>query len=411
MESFFRLLAERARDKEPSIIRELLQYSQLPGMISLGGGYPNPETFLLQSAEFTFTGSAKSHRFSKEELAKASQYGPSRVAKSLEPLLIDWHEKKGGPKLREGELCVLNGSQEGLFILSYLLLETGDAVVLSEPSYPGAISAFSSFKASFVPIPLDRDGMDMECLEQRLKDREKEGKAPPKFIYTIPKGHNPGGISMSLKKRRKLLEIAQIHELIVLEDDPYELLRYDTEELPSLQSLDPDGRVIRLDSFSKIFLPGLRLGYVSAASEIVRLFELVKQSLNLHSSSFNQAILASYLQKEGAYGLLEEVRKTCSLYVQKRDLIVDAAREYLPEAVEFDEPQGGFFLWLRLPEKIDARELHSRFTESHKVLLVPGYGFSTQNACRNCMRASFATVSSEDLREGIARFSRMLEDY
>ena len=404
-------LAKRAQGKQPSLIRELLKFARLPGMISLGGGYPNPDTFIFSSVALNFKGSEKVIELKGDNLIAASQYGPSRVDPSLEPLLKDWHKTKGGVDLPDNGICVLNGSQEGLFIAAYLLVDEGDSIIVSEPTYPGAISAFSSFKATYVPITLQRDGMDTDELAETLSTLQKENKKLPKFIYTIPNGHNPGGVTMSLAKRKKLLEVAEQYDILVIEDDPYELISYTDEKITSLQELDTEGRVIRFDSFSKIFVPGFRVGYVSGNPEIVRHFELFKQSSNLHTSTFNQRILAAYLGEEGPPALLKHIKTSCAKYNVHRSAIVKAAKELLPETVQFEEPKSGLFVWFRLAEGTDAGAMHEKFTESHKVLLVPGYGFSTKGGCRNCMRASFSSVAPETLREGIERFAKMIKDF
>ena len=411
MRAFEERLAKRAKDKQPSLIRELLKYARLDGMISLGGGYPNPDTFIFSSVSLNFKGTDKVIELKGPNLLAASQYGPSRVDPALEPLMKQWHKAKGGVDLDDGSLCVLNGSQEGLFILAYLLINEGDSIIVSEPTYPGAISAFSSFKATYHSVDLQGDGMDTDGLATLLQNLKKEGNALPKFIYTIPNGHNPGGVTMSLAKRKRLLEIAKEHDLLVIEDDPYELISYVDEKITTLQELDTEGRVIRLDSFSKIFVPGFRVGYVTGRPEVVRQFELFKQSSNLHTSTFNQRILAAYLAEEGPKALLAHIKRSCAMYDTHRSAIIAAAREELPKEVEFEEPKSGLFIWFRLPEQLDSGKMHERFTESHKVLLVPGYGFSTKGGCRNCMRASFSTVPPEKLKEGITRFAKMIEDF
>jgi 2-aminoadipate transaminase len=291
------------------------------------------------------------------------------------------------------------------------MIDEGDCVVVSEPTYPGAISAFSAFQASYCPIEIDEHGMNTDLLEETLNERRKNGMIPPKMVYVIPNGHNPGGVTMSFERRKHLLRIASDNDLIIVEDDPYQLINYTDETIVSLQELDTEGRVIRLDSFSKIFVPGFRIGYVSGAKDIVRYFELYKQSSNLHTSSFNQRVIASYLKEAGSESLLNHIKGSCALYKKNRDAMVDAAMEFLPESVNFNIPQSGLFIWFSLGEEVNCEAMHRRFTESHKVLLVPGSAFSTKGGCVNCMRASFSTVKQEDIRVGIERFAEMITDF
>ncbi|MCK4409814.1 MAG: PLP-dependent aminotransferase family protein, partial [Candidatus Eisenbacteria sp.] len=328
--------AERARGKEPSPIRELLKYLKIEGMISLGGGYPNPDTFVFDRVDVRFkdgsTGSLEG-----SELTVASQYGASDAHAGLREELIAWHREKDGVELDASQLVVTNGSQEGLFIMPHLFADPGDSIALSEPAYPGALSAFRSFTKSFVSVPLDEDGMDTVALELELVRIADAGGRLPKFIYTVPSGHNPGGVALSPPRREHIVRIASRFDVLVLEDDPYQLVKLDDSPvLPSLQSMDTEGRVVRLDSFSKIFAPGLRIGYASGPSEVIRQFVLFKQSSNLHTSTFIQAILHKYMTSAGHDAFRAHIRKNCEFYRTNRDAMIQGAREFLPPAVTFN---------------------------------------------------------------------------
>ncbi len=401
-------LALRAQGRKPSPIRAIFPLLSVPGMISFGGGYPNPKTFPFARLELSFHG-GEQIRIPAEELAPALQYGPSDADPQLLPRLIAWHEAKDGLTLTPHGVAVLNGSQEGLFIAAFLFLEEDDWVVVSEPTYPGALSAFTAFTKNFVAIPLDRDGMDTAHLETVLAERRAAGARMPKLIYTIPSGHNPGGVALSDERRHHMLALAREYDLLVLEDDPYQLLRLDEKPAPpTLQSLDGDGRVIRLDSFSKIFAPGLRVGYASGDPEIIRHFVLFKQCANLHTGSLAQRVLSAYLDAATPEGFLAQIREKCGLYRTQRDAMVAAAREALPPGVRFNVPGEGLFIWFELPEACDAGRMVEQHSRDMKVLMVPGPAFSTQGGCRNCMRASFSMVDAEQIREGMARFGQMI---
>jgi 2-aminoadipate transaminase len=401
-------LAKRAKNKAPSPIRELLKYLKIDGMISLGGGYPNPETFVFDKLNIKFK-DGHEIEVTGEELTSASQYGPSDAHPNLKNELLKWQQFKDGVELKDNQIVVLNGCQEGLFIMAYLFQNPGDKIIMSEPSYPGTLSAFKSFTPNFITVPIDSNGLVTEIVQEKLESIDRSGETLPKMIYTVPNGHNPGGVTLSKERRKHLIEIANRWDLLILEDDPYQLIELDQKpNLPTLQSLDVEGRVVRLDSFSKIFAPGLRLGYASGPPEIIRQFVLFKQSANLHTSSFIQVVLSRYLQKAGFEGFSALISKNCELYRDNRDAMVAAAKKYLPAEVKYNIPGSGMFIWFELPQQCNARRMIEQQSEELKVLLVPGNAFSSQNGLRNYMRASYSMVTPEQIAEGIKRFSQMI---
>ncbi|MBN2564467.1 MAG: PLP-dependent aminotransferase family protein [Candidatus Eisenbacteria bacterium] len=408
MEDLETRFAARARGKEPSPIRELLKFLKIDGMISLGGGYPNPGTFVFDRIDVRFRDGAEA-TIAGAELTTASQYGASDAHTGLRDEIIAWHRGKDGVELDSSRLVVLNGSQEGLFIMAYLFADPDDSIALSEPAYPGALSAFRSFTRNFVAVPLDEHGMDTVALESRLTELEHRGLRMPKFIYTVPSGHNPGGVALSVERRKHMIDIAGRFDLLILEDDPYQLVKLDDSPVrPTLQSLDQDGRVIRLDSFSKVFAPGLRIGYASGSAEIVRQFVLFKQSSNLHTSTFIQAILHTYMTTAGHDAFRSHIRRNCAFYRTNRDAMIEGAKAFLPDEVRYNVPAEGMFIWFVLPQSCDARRMIDEQCEDLKVLLVPGGAFSTRGELSNCMRASFSMVSPEQIREGMRRFGEMI---
>lgn len=400
-------LSLRARRMTPSPIRELFPYMSIEGMISLGGGYPNAGTFPFKSFEAVMKDD-QSLFLDEASVAEASQYGPSGVHPVLSEQLRDWHLFKDEVPLDAASLVPLNGAQEGLFIMGWLFIDDEDCVALSEPTYPGALAAFRPFTARFLSVPLDSKGMDTDALEVSLDAMAKQGEKLPKFVYTIPNGHNPGGVCLAPDRRRRLLEIAGKYDLLILEDDPYQLIRLDESPAPpTLQSMDSEGRVIRLDSFSKIFAPGFRFGYASGRPEVMEKFVLFKQASNLHTSSFVQTLLSNCFDSTGNKGFLERVRSNCIFYRSNRDVMVETAKTYLPHSIDFDVPGEGFFIWFRMPTECSATEMIRKDCTSLKVILVPGPGFSVSGKLDHCMRASFATASPDDIREGIRRFDAM----
>jgi 2-aminoadipate transaminase len=401
-------LSRRALGLGPSPIRELLKFMKIEGMISLGGGYPNPDTFAFERINIEFKGGRRV-TIEGSDLAAASQYGPSDAHGPLKRQLIEWHRRKDGVALEESRIVVLNGSQEGLFIMAYLFANAEDGIIVCEPTYPGALTAFRAFTKNFVAIPLDAEGMNTGVLEEKLARIEKARAPMPKFIYTIPSGHNPGGVALSGQRREHMIRLANRHDLLVLEDDPYQLIKLeDTPLLPTLQSLDTEQRVVRLDSFSKIFAPGLRLGYASGSEEIMRCFVLFKQASNLHTSMFIQELLRKYLEAHTHEEVREHIAGNCRIYRNNRDAMLDAASRHLPPDVKYNIPRAGMFIWFELPASCDAKRMTDAHCERLKVLLVPGGAFSTQDGCRNCMRASFSLVTPAEIEEGIRRFGEMI---
>jgi len=407
---FKRLMAKRTKGLSPSPIRKLVPLMRQPGMVSLGGGYPNAKTFAFEAMEVVFK---SGRRFSIRDGAMdlACQYGPTDAHAELKPHLLAWHKAKDGVELTPEQVQVLTGAQEGLHIMGYLFLDTGDAVALSEPAYPGALGAFRAFTENFIPVPIDAEGMKTADLEAILEARRKAGQAMPKFIYEVPNGHNPAGVALSVARRRHLLEIASRFDLPVIEDDPYQLVQLeDRDPLPTLQSMDREGRVVRLDSFSKIFAPGLRLGYASGPAEIIGFFQLYKQGANLHTSAMDQSLLTGFFASHSHEEFRSLIRENCRFYRANRDAMVAAARRHLPAEIRFNIPNEGMFLWFELPAGYDTDRMVEKDGVALGVLLVPGIGFSTTGRLKNCMRASFSMATPAQIEEGMKRFAKMIEN-
>jgi tryptophan aminotransferase len=250
--------------------------------------------------------------------------------------------------------------------------------------------------------------MRTDVLAELLEGRAAREKAMPRFVYTIVSGHNPAGVTMSEPRRRHLVKIARRHRVPILEDDPYQLVQLEeSARPPTLQSLAPEW-VVRLDSFSKILCPGLRLGYASGPAPLLRAMVLHKQASNLHTSTFAQALLAAFLRSEGFDGLMARIRTNVALYRRNRDAMVEGARRHLPAEVRFGVPTAGMFLWFDLPEGCDGERMLREDAEALKVVLVPGAHFSTQGGCRNAMRASFSMIDPERADEAMRRFAQMV---
>ena len=403
------LLARRTEGLRPSPIRKLNPLMRMPGMISLGGGYPNAETFALTSLEVVFK-SGRKFMVRDKSMDLACQYGPTDAHADLKPRLIQWHAAKDGVTLEGEQIQVLNGAQEGLHTMAYLFLDEGDSVALSEPAYPGAMAAFRAFTERFLPVPLDAQGMITTELERLLAQQKAAGKRLPKFIYDVPNGNNPAGVSLSPERRGHLLQLASKYDLLILEDDPYQLIQLeDRDPLPTLQSLDHEERVVRLDSFSKIFAPGLRLGYASGPAEIIHYFQLYKQGSNLHTSAMDQTLLAGFLASHSHEEIRALIRENCKIYRRNRDAVLAAAERLLPNDIRYNVPSVGMFLWFEMPERFDSGRMMEIDGLDLGILLIPGSAFSTTGGLKNHMRASFSMISPEQTEEAMTRFARMIE--
>ncbi len=403
------LLAKRAGGMKPSPIRKLNPLMRMPGMISLGGGYPNADTFAIASLDVVFK-SGRPFTLRDRSIDLACQYGPTDANAEFKPQLIKWHAAKDGVELKGDQIQVLNGAQEGLHTMAYLFLETDDCVALSEPAYPGALGAFRAFTERFIPVPLDSQGMITTELEMLLAKRKAAEKRLPKFIYEVPNGHNPAGVRLSLERRGHLLQIAARYDLLILEDDPYQLVQLeDRDPIPTLQSMDRGDRVVRLDSFSKVFAPGLRLGYASGPAGIIAYFQLYKQGSNLHTSAMDQSLLGGFFATHTHEEFRALIRENCGIYRRNRDAVLAAARRHLPVDIRYAVPAEGMFLWFEMPESFDAGRMMETDGMELGVLLIPGSAFSTGGGLKNCMRASFSMIAPGDVDEGMRRFAAMIE--
>lgn len=403
------LLAGRVQGMKPSPIRKLVPIMRTPGMISLGGGYPNAQTFAFTSVDVVFK-SGRRFTIRDKAMDLACQYGPTDASADLKAHILRWHAAKDGVELKGDQIQVLNGAQEGLHTMAYLLLDREDSVILSEPAYPGALGAFRAFTERFIPVPLDAQGMVTTELERILAMKKAAGERLPKFIYDVPNGNNPAGVSLSLERRRHLLQIASRYDLPVLEDDPYQLVQLeDSDPPPTLQSMDREERVVRLDSFSKIFAPGLRLGYASGPAGIIGYFQLYKQGSNLHTSAMDQSLLAGFFSNHTYEEFRALIRENCGVYRRNRDAVLAAARKYLPADIRYNIPAAGMFVWFEMPAGFDASRMVETDGMELGILLIPGSGFSTTGGLSNYMRASFSMIAPEQVDEGMVRFAKMIE--
>ncbi len=392
------LFAERTKVMKSSAMRDLMALTEQPDVISLAGGLPDTSTFPPDSyASLMGTVAAQS-------CARALQYGPTEGLALVKRCIVKVMAAEG-LEIDADELLVTTGGQQVIDLVCKTLLDPGDVVVTEAPTYPGAVPTFSTYQADVVQVTMDRDGMRVGELESTLDQLDASGRRP-KFIYTVPNFHNPAGVTMSLARRRELVRIAADRELLVLEDNPYGLLRYEGTPLPTLRSLDGGEFVIYASTFSKILSPGVRLGWTAAPAPVMAKMSIGKQASDLCSSSISQYFVGAYFDS----GPWEEyVRSLIEIYRRRRDVMLDALAEQFPPEAEWTHPQGGLFVWATLPDYIDTTDLLARALEEH-VAFVPGRAAYVDGRGGSSMRLNFSGVGEEEIREGVRRIGEIVRE-
>jgi 2-aminoadipate transaminase len=336
--------------------------------------------------------------------ARALQYGPTDGMDQLKSCIVRVMAEEG-MDVGEDELLVTTGGQQVIDLVCKTLIDPGDVIVAEGPTYPGAVPTFGAYEADVVQIEMDADGMRVDLLEQALDRLEHEGRTP-KFIYTVPTFQNPAGVTMALDRRRRLVRIAAEREILVLEDNPYGLLRYEGDPLPPLYALDRGEYVIYLGTFSKILSPGLRLGWTAAPRPVLEKLNLAKQGADLCSSTFGQHFVIEYFAQRDWRALLGRLR---ALYRRRRDTMLEALAEHLPREADWTRPSGGLFIWATLPDYIDTTDLLARALREH-VAFVPGRAAYLDGRGGSAMRLNFSGVGEDDLREGVARIGKVVSE-
>ncbi|MCL4331872.1 MAG: PLP-dependent aminotransferase family protein [Candidatus Thermoplasmatota archaeon] len=388
--------SDNLKNMKPSEIRELLKYATNKNLISFGGGMPNPETFPMADLKSIMDDVMNQYG------TIALQYGNTGGLNELRTEIVRLVRETENIKSSESQVLVTAGSQQGLYELAKILVNPGDAIITEEPTYVGAISAFDANEADMHSIPMDENGLKTELVEAEIKKLISKGKKP-KFIYTIPTFQNPTGVTMSLDRRRHLIEISQKYQVPLVEDNPYGELRYDGERIPSLRSLDPE--VIYLGTFSKIMCPGLRMGFTVAPESFISRVNLLKQALDLSSSTFSQFVAWQYLARDE---VKKQIPKTIKLYRRKRDTMFRALEQYFPEGSSWSKPLGGMFLWATVDSRINTTDMLQDAIQDG-VAYVSGNAFSPARAQANSMRLNFTFSEDEQIYEGIKRLASVLE--
>jgi 2-aminoadipate transaminase len=381
-----------------SAMRDLMALTEREDVISLAGGLPDTSTFPPDSyASLMRTVAA-------ESCARALQYAPTEGLALVKGCIADVMLAEG-MEIDPDEVLVTTGGQQVIDLMCKTLIDPGDVIVAEAPTYPGAVPTFCAYQADVVQVRMDRDGMCVDELEATLDELERTGRRP-KFIYTVPNFHNPAGVTLSFERRRALVRIAQERELLILEDNPYGLLRYEGDPLPSLLSLDGGNYVVYASTFSKILSPGVRLGWTVAPRPVLEKMNIGKQASDLCSSSLSQYFVAAYFESGPWH---EYVRSLIEIYRRRRDVMLDALAEHYPREAEWTHPQGGLFIWATLPDYIDTTDLLARALEQ-RVAFVPGRAAFVDGRGGSCMRLNFSGVDETNIREGIRRIGEVVRE-
>lgn len=390
-------IAESARGLRSSAIRDLLKLTEQPEMISFAGGLPAPELFPAEEI------AGYLERALAEAPVAALQYGPTEGYAPLRQIL-DGRMAQLGIRAGAGRILVTAGSQQALDLIGRLMLDPGAPVAVEEPTYLGALQAWQTLRPTYLTLPMDEGGLQLDALEAMLERGER-----PRFLYVVSCFQNPTGVTLAADRRRPLVELAARHDLLIVEDDPYGDLYYTGERTKPLAAIDCElhgepRQVIYLSTFSKTLTPGLRVGWATAPSGLLEKLALLKQGLDLHTGSLAQ-IAAAYACDDGLLEL--HVPRLRQVYGERRQTMLDALEREMPAGVRWTRPDGGMFLWLTLPEGLNAAAVLERAVE-RKVAFVPGAPFHPRGGGANTMRLNFSHPSTERIVEGVRRLGAVL---
>jgi 2-aminoadipate transaminase len=398
LERYADLFARRTQVMRSSAMRDLMAITARPEVISLAGGLPDTSSFPPESFAAQMT------RIAHESSAEALQYGPTEGFEETKACIASVMEEEGMSPDPD-DLIVTTGGQQAIDLIAKTLVDPGDPVICEAPTYPGAVPTFCSYEAEVIQITTDEDGMRIDELEEVLERLAKQGRRP-KFIYSVPSFQNPAGVTLSEGRRRRLVELAREHEVLICEDNPYGLLRYDGEPQPTLYSLDGGDYVLYLGTFSKILSPGIRIGWVAAPPPVLEKITLGKQAADLCTSTLTQYFVREYFS-EGRWR--EYVGDLIEIYRSRRDAMLEALERHFPPQAEWTRPGGGLFVWATLPDYIDTTDLLAKALREN-VAFVPGRAAYVDGRGAASMRLNFSASGEDELREGIRRIGRVVSD-
>lgn len=382
---------------QPSAIGELLALGADPSIISFGGGYPDATLFPAAALEAIF------RDILRRPDGAALQYAPSDGLPELRSQIAGLMTSDGTP-CGPDDVLILQGSQQGLDLAARMLVDPGDVIVTEDPTFLGALIAFAPCQPRHAVVPVDADGMRTDLLEGVLSDHPRA-----RLLYTVPDFQNPTGVTLSLERRHALIALANRHDLVVLEDTPYRHIRFSGASLPTLKSLDTEGRVIHLGSFSKVLVPALRLGWAVAAPELLDRLRLLKVAADTQTSTMNMAAASLFLER---HDLAAHVQGLCRSYARKKDVMLDAIRRHFPQDVAVTDPEGGLFTWASFPDGFDATAfMRDVALPQARVAYVPGESFFPCTPRPNHARLNFSAQPEAAIETGIAALGRVLKSH
>ncbi|MBI5240097.1 MAG: PLP-dependent aminotransferase family protein [Elusimicrobia bacterium] len=391
-------LATVNRRTKASVIRELLKLTNKPEIISFAGGLPSPSTFPSEAL------AEMAARIIKENAKASLQYGPTEGLPELKAQIVKLLREEEGINASPSNILVTTASQQALDIVGRTFIDPSDPILVELPSYIGGLQVFNSYGARLMGVKADDHGVLVDDLETKLTKLRQE-EEHYKFVYIVPDFQNPSGVTLTGERRRELIKLSERYNVLLIEDSPYRQVRFEGEAPPMLYKLDNTHNVISLFTFSKTLAPGLRLGFILADERIIQKMAILKQSLDLCTSSLNQLIAAEFLKS----GLAREhINGVKSLYRARKDAMIGALERYMPDGVSWTRPEGGLFLWVRLPEHMNADEL---FYEAIKenVAYVIGSAFHCDGGGQNTMRLNFSYPTPEQIDDGIKRLAKVVK--
>ena len=375
-----------------SVIRETLKITKKPGIISFGGGLPASELFPSEELIEASTKVLKEN--SSNALQYATTEGYPKLRKAIADVLAD-----EGISASPDDILITGGSQQGLDLVGRIFIDEGETVVTAEPTYLGAIQAFNAFNPRYITLPSDDDGMTVDGLEELVE------KNRPRFIYLVPTFQNPDGRTLPLSRRKKIVEIAKEYSVPIIEDDPYSYLFYEGTVPPPIKSIYPDGTIL-LGTFSKLLAPGLRIAWTVAPCEAYEKLVKQKQGADLHTNTFAQYVVYEYLAAGHLKQHIEDVKK---LYSRRMKIMLECIERYFPEEVSWTKPTGGLFLWVVLPEKVNATELLPKAVENN-VAYIPGSAFYPNGGGHNTIRMNFSKPTESEIEIGIKKLGEVFKE-
>lgn len=396
--------AQRTQRMKGSAIRELLKVASQPDIISFGGGLPAPDVFPIEK----FKEACNKVLDDPEKAKKALQYSSTEGYIPLREMIAR-HTNRYGINISAENILITSGSQQALDLIGKVFINPGDHILVESPTYLGALQAWNGWGAEYITVNSDKNGLVTDELEGALR-------RGPKFMYVLPNFQNPTGATISLERREQIVKTAELYGVPIVEDDPYGQLRYEGKHLPSIGVMDDiyrkrkghpvSGNVIYLSTFSKTLAPGLRLAWMIAPVNVIKILAQAKQGMDLHSATLNQ-----YIAFEVAKGgfIDRHVQFIRKIYCERRDVMLDALEEHMPAGVKWTHPAGGLFLWIRLPDGTSAQDVFNKSVEEERVAFVPGASFHPTGGGENTMRLNFSFEEPETINEGISRLGRLLK--